>query len=127
VASGESIHRFSIECAVWHPSISAEEISELVGLTPRIQWSLGDVNRTTGNNYDRTYCRFALGQYSQKQINNGLKTLARFRSLSSKSMFHESGGIIIVYFKNLDAAPELHIDQLGLAAISDIKSSIVFR
>lgn len=122
-----SIDQFEIECAVWHPNAHASTISQIVGLTPRIQWSSGDINGSTGALRDCTYCRFTVGRYSQIIINNGLKMLEPFKTLYQNDVFYNPGATIIVYFKNLDNASELHINLLGLSTINEIKASIVFR
>jgi hypothetical protein len=126
VALSDDIDRFEIECAVWHPSLPASSIAQVVEATPKIQWSFGELNSLTGILRDRTYCRFALGQCSQMEINTGLNVLLPFRALDD-IMFHESGGSMIVYFKNTDNASELHVNVCALSVISGLRASIVFR
>lgn len=125
--SGQWTDRFEVECAIWHPTAPASRISDIIGLTPRFQWSAGDINVSTGTTRDRTYCRFYLGKYSQEQINTGLVMLDRFKALSRDTIFCGPDTSIVVYFKNLDDAAELHINLRGISALKELNASIVFR
>lgn len=95
---------FDVACAVWHNSIRAEVITASVGLSPHIGWSAGDLFERVGRPRDRTYCRFALGVYSQQQISDGQAPLHRFKALRTDPSFSNGGGRLSVYFKNMDWA-----------------------
>lgn len=118
---------FEIECAVWHSAIPASVIAQTVGLSPRIEWSAGDINASTGVARDRTYCRFSLGAYSQEQINGGLMMLAPFEMLTQSRLIEERDNNIIIYFINIGNATELYINLHSLRMVNRLKASIVFR
>jgi hypothetical protein len=102
-------------------------ITASVGLRPHIGWSAGDLFERVGRPRDRTYCRFALGVYSQQQISDGKAPLHRFKALRTVPSFFESGGRLSVYFKNMDSAPEFYLNLLILDELSAINASVVFR
>lgn len=118
-------NKFTVECAVWHPRVAASAIAGAVGLVPRIGWSVGDPDRSTGRPQDRTYCRFRIGDFSQEQISEGMTMLEPFSALFEMPSFHDGRGIIAVYFRAVDDAPELVINVQGLQMILDLKASVV--
>lgn len=122
------IPRFSVECAVWHPKVTAEAIESAVGLRRKIGWSSGEVHNNSTVPKQETYCRFSLGSYSQKQLNINLGQLLKpFEALEHISAFHKGRGVVVVYFANIDQAPDLHIHRSSLQSISRIRASVVFR
>lgn len=122
------IRRFNVECAVWHPLVSAEAIEDAIGLTKKIGWSAGEIYRTRSVPERRTYCRFDLGTHSQRQSAIRLPKLLRpFLALIGNSPFNDGKGRITVYFKNLDDAAEFYVDRKGLEAIRSINADVNFR
>ena len=117
---------FELECAVWHPTASADSIKEAVGLSPKSGGSVGTLNSKTGRVLDRTCCWFDLGAFSQDEISEGLQMLAPFESLKKLPEFNDGKGRITVYFKDNKDASELYLNLRALEMLQKLDASVVF-
>ena len=121
------LERFNVECAVWHPTVPADEIEQAVGLSRKIGWSAGEIRRPGTQPKERTYCRFDLGNHTQAQISRGLKMVKPFKALTGDSPFNDGKGLTTVYFKNVDDAAELYLSRAVLEVIRSLNAGVVFR
>lgn len=116
-----------LECAVWHATLPVSDIVDVVRMTPTLCWSSGTINEKTGLTHDRTYCRFELGRFSQKEFSEALSILSPFEALKELKDFDSGRGKITVYVKGNDTFSEVYIDAAGVSAINRLNAMIAFR
>jgi hypothetical protein len=71
---------FSVSLRVTHPALSATELAQLLGMTPRYSWTVGDPRTTPkgtelGGVRDASYCSFDAGKGADGEVAVLLRTV----------------------------------------------------
>lgn len=114
---------FSVSLRVTHPTKSAAELSQLVAMTPRHSWSVGDARVTPkgtalGGVRDESYCSFDAGRGEDGRIAALLRTAVASLSKRAEALhdIRSTGGeimLLVYWHADGDEGETFDTDLLG--------------